>query len=356
MAIFKPFTRAHGVDISDFMMRLVEATPTRKGIRIFAYHEVPIEPGVIVEGEIKNFSKANNALSILYKKIHGHVNSPFAIVAVPERKTFTKVVRMDVLPPEELAEAIRWEAEQHFPVSLEDMYLTWSLLETKEKKHTILLSATDQVLLDQYIELFNENQKNIIVAEPESFAIQRALLGESQIPTLIVDLGASKTSLAIVAQGIIQYTSTINFSGRALTLLIAQHLNLQEDQAERAKTLFGLNPKKSKGVVRNLLVDKFNPLVQHIREVLRYYEANFDQKDAIQQLVICGGGSQMEGVHQFLAETIKLPVKNPRPSINTSNKIGMQFNGKRVLSFTTALGLALRSNMQKSFAMLTRNI
>lgn len=356
MAIFKPFTRAHGVDISDYMMRLVEAAPTRKGIKIFAYHEVPIEPGVIVEGEIKNFSKAQEALSTLYKKIHGHVSSSFAIVAVPERKTFTKVVHMDMLPREELAEAIRWEAEQHFPVSLEDMYLTWSLLETKENKHTILLSATDQVLLDQYIELFNDNQKQIIIAEPESFAIQRALLGESQVPTLIIDLGASKTSLAIVAEGIIQYTSTISFSGRELTLLIAQHLNLKEDQAERAKTLFGLNPKKSKGVVRNLLVDKFNPLLQHIQEVLRYYEANFDQKDAIQQIVLCGGGSQMEGIHQFLAESTKLAVENPQPVIYTGDKLGAQFKEKRILSFTTVIGLALRSSMQKPFAMLTRNI
>ena len=356
MAVFKPFTRAHGVDISDLMIRLVEASSSKKGIKIFAYNEIPVEPGVIVEGEIKNFSKAKEYLTYVYKKVHGHISSPFVIVAVPERKTFTKVVQMDILPPEELAEAIRWEAEQHFPVSLDEMYLTWSLLETKNGKHTILLSATDQALLDQYVELFSELQKHIIVAEPESFAIQRALLSESNTATLIIDLGASKTSIAIVAQNIIQYTSTISFSGRELSLLIAKELNLTEEQAEHAKTMFGLNPKKSKGVIRNLLVGKFTPLIGHINEVLKYYETNFEQSEPINRVVLCGGGSQMEGVHQFLSETLKLDVENPIPPIQQKKKISLQFTQGRVLSFTTALGLAIRSDMQKPFEMLRRNV
>ncbi|PIS41567.1 MAG: hypothetical protein COT25_02355 [Candidatus Kerfeldbacteria bacterium CG08_land_8_20_14_0_20_42_7] len=356
MKIFNPFDRAHGVDISDFMMRLVEARTTKKGIEIFAFHEVPIDPGIIQEGEIKNYAKAKEQLERLYKKINGRVNSPFAIVAVPERKTFTKVVQMDALPPAELAEAIRWEAEQHFPVSLEEMYLTWSLLQTSEKKHTILLSATDKSLLEQYIELFADVQKHIIIAEPESFAIQRALLGQSTIPTLIIDLGASKTSLAIVSRGIVQYTSTISFSGRELTLLIAKELNLKEEQAERAKTLFGLNPKKSKGVVRDLLIDKFSPLVQHINEVLQYYQTNFDQSQPIQKIVLCGGGSQMEGIHTFLSETLRLEINNPIPLINKNKKMGSKFTEKKVLSFTTALGLALRSELQKPFQMLSKTV
>lgn|GEM_PF-1989998 len=356
MRIFKPFERAHGVDISDLMMRLMEASPSKKGMVVHSFYEVPVEPGVIEEGEIKNFSKARECLTKLYKKAPGHLNSAFVIVAVPERKTFTKVVQMDLLPPEELNEAIRWEAEQHFPVSLEDMYLTWSLLETKNNKNVILLSATDQTLLEQYIELFTNVKRHIIVAEPESFAVQRALLGDATVPTLIIDLGASKTSLAIVSQGIVQYTSTISFSGRSLTLLIAKELNLPEAQAERAKTLFGLNPKKSKGVIRNLLIDKFNPLTQHVQEVLKYYQTNFDISEPIQQVVLCGGGSQMEGIHQFLADTLDLPVQNSIPQINQHKKLGRKFTQSHILSFTTALGLALRSDLQKPFEMLRRNI
>lgn len=350
--MFRPFRLAHGVDISDKMMRIVEAYDTNKGIIINAFGEIPVPSGIIVEGEIKDTAKASELLQNLYNAVTGKISSPFAIVAVPERKTFTKIATIEKLPESEIDDAIQFEAEQHFPVPLEDMYLAWSLLETKKESQTILLSAADKNIIEQYTLLFEENEKYLIVAEPETFAVKRALLKNQSEPTLIIDLGKSKTTLSIVVNDTIAYTTTIQFSGNVLTSKISKELNLSEEQAERAKLLFGMNPRKSKGAVRKLLIPLFEPLFDQVNDIIRYYTNTFESSQTIAQILLCGGGSQMEGILEYCNEQLHIPTSNKKIQLNTNNKVTRDFSQKGQLSFTTALGLALRSGAQTSFEVI----
>lgn len=352
MNIFRPFKLAHGVDISDKMMRVVEAHQDKNGITVNGFAEVPVPSGIIVEGEIKNASKATELVKQLYDTIRGNVSSQFAIVAVPERKTFTKITTIDKLPEDEIDDAIQFEAEQHFPVSLEDMYLAWTLLETTKDSQKILLSATDKNIIEQYKELFLSINKYIIVAEPETFAVKRALISGNVKPTLIIDLGKSKTTLSIVSYDVIAYTTTLQFSGLSLTNAIAKELKLSEDQAERAKLLFGMNPRKSKGVVRKLLLPLLEPLLDQVKDIIRYYTNTFDTQEGITKILLCGGGSQMEGIVDYMTDEIGISTATQKLNLNTANRLTKIFQQSKPLSYVTALGLALRTDQQTPFEMI----
>jgi len=352
MKLFQPFERAHGIDISDFMIRVAEARHGKKGIELFAFGEVPLAKGIIEKGEITDFEAMKKQLTLLYKSCAGHLSSPFAIVAVPERKTFTKVIEIDTLPHEQLQEAMRWESEQHFPISTEDVYTAWSMISETKEKQTILLSATDRLYVEQYVSALESVGKTLVIAEPESLAMQRFLLADDKTPTIILDLGASKTSADIIVGGIIRYTSTIAFSGKDLTLSLAKKLNLDETQAEKAKTLFGMDKVKSKGVVRKILTPLFNPLLGHLQQILSYYEDHFSNLPKIERICLCGGGSTMAGIDEFLSEQVSLPVTKIIPKIRGSYKAGRHFDQSKVLSFVTVIGLSLRSGEQLPYQML----
>lgn len=352
MKLFQPFNRAHGMDISDYMVRIAEVHADPAGLIIHGFNEIPLEEGVVSEGEIKKFDVLEKKVRELYKKSVGSFSSPFVIVAIPERKTYTKVVEMEKIPPEQINEAIRWEAEQHFPIALEDVYTTWSPVTESKDKLTLLLCATDKIYVEQYNTLLESVGKHVVIAEPESAAMQRFLLTNDPTPSIILDLGASKTSADIIVNNVIRYTSTISFSGNDLTQLLSQQLNLRKDQAERAKLLFGLDPVKSKGVVRKILKPKFSGLITHLNDILDYYNSQFQNLEPVKQIILCGGGSRMQGLAEYLEEELHIGAKIILPKINTLKKVGSKFNQDKELSFVTVFGLALRSDLELPFEMI----
>lgn len=348
--MFSPYKRPHGIDLSDAMLRIAEVDQAKDGIHMYGFSQIALPPGYIVEGEIVEHEKVLEKIKELYGSVTGKIHSPFVVLSVPERKTFTKVITIDTLPKEQLTEAVQWEAEQHFPISLEEVYVSWSLIQETREKQNILLSATNKSTLDQYIDILHEVHKTVIIAEPESIAIQRVLMQDKKQPTLILDLGQSKTTVSIVIEGITRYSSTTSFAGTTLTNLIMKQLSLSQKQAERAKILFGLDPARSKGVVQKILNPAFETFIDYCKEILEYYKTHFEKLPMINRIVLCGNGSQIEGIQEYLSEIFKVPVEVPKIPL-IKNSVLAKFPIEQQSSFSTVFGLALRGSVQKPFSI-----
>lgn len=332
------------------MIRIAEAEKTKDGLRLFGFNQVTLPTGYIVEGEVLEQDKILTKMKELYASVKGKIHSPFVVLSVPERKTFTKVITIDTLPKEQLSEAVQWEAEQHFPISLEEVYVSWSLISESASKQQILLSATNKTTLDQYIAILESAHKTVIIAEPESIAIQRILIQNPDEPTLIVDLGQSKTTVSIVIEGITRYSSTTSFAGATLTNVIMKQLSLSQQQADRAKMLFGLDPTKSKGVVQKILQPAFDTFIEYCKEILSYYETHFEGLPSIKKIILCGNGSQIEGVKEYIGEIFKVPVEAPNIPF-VKNSVASQFPHQQQLSYSTVFGLSVRGSLQKPFSI-----
>jgi cell division ATPase FtsA len=85
----------------------------------------------------------------------------------------------------------------------------------------------------------------------EAVAIARSLLpleeAQTTSATIIIDIGAARTGLIVFDQGTIQFTVSLPISGHKITATIATSLKLDEAEAEQAKILCGLDPKKCHG-------------------------------------------------------------------------------------------------------------
>lgn len=346
-----PFKNIFGLDISDTVIRLVQCQKRGKNIVITSLNEIFIPQGIIFDGDIKDETKLKNTITNLIKDTKGKkINTRFVNCVVPERKTFIKVIQIPRAKTKELAEAIRWEASQHIPMNLEEMYLDWQTLpqiKNKQGNFNILIAAAPKNIIDSYTNLLETINLTPISFETESIATVRSIIPLNKdivSPSLIVDLGGDHTNLVIYDKKSIQFSSSVAFSGNSLTNLIANKLKMSFIDAEKAKIIYGLEPKKGKGVVKKNLEPQFETLLEKIKEVENFYKNHFPESQNFKKIILTGGGAHLKYLDNFFNKRLKIPIEKADSLINiNTEKSKIYPPTQRVLSFTTPIGLSLKN-------------
>src|SRR5258708_6776631 len=122
---------------------------------------------------------------------------------------------MPVLSEGELANAIYWEAEQYIPAALNTMTLDWTILQmpkdtVSEQKMQVLLVGAPVQLVKRYQTILELAGLTVVAVETEILAVIRSIVSNAHVPTsLIMNIGALSTSLAIVQNGNIIFAYSI---------------------------------------------------------------------------------------------------------------------------------------------------
>src|SRR6185436_13884739 len=126
----------------------------------------------------------------------------------------------------------------------------------------VLLVAAPNFLVERYAQLIEKSGLELVAIDTEILAASRALVGaNAQSPTtLLVNLGARGTDLAVVKHGDLIVTRSIGTGGTAISRAVASELNLDLSPAEEYKKTYGLDETKLSGS----LVKAVTPLVDLI--------------------------------------------------------------------------------------------
>jgi type IV pilus assembly protein PilM len=158
---------------------------------------------------------------------------------------------MPVLSDDELASAIKWEAEQYVPIPLTEVTLDWQVIfrpktPAPDSKMEVFLVAAPMKVVNKYLKILKMANLRPIAVETDIIAIARSLVGNNPYSptTLIVNIGASTTDLSIVRVGAIAFTRSIATGGTAFARSIAQDLGFELPQAEEYKKTYGLDETK----------------------------------------------------------------------------------------------------------------
>lgn len=358
MEIFPLQPETFGLDISDLSFKICKLKKNGKKIKIKTLGNFPLKEGVVENGEIKNEEELVRALKWALKKLK--MKTKGVIASLPEEKSFVQVIQMPVMTEEDLRSAILFEAEKYIPLSIDQVYLDCQVIQSnKEKYFDVLLSAIPKSISDSYALVLERAGLKPVAFEIESQAIVRALTkNELSQSFLIVDLGATKTSFIIFSENSIVFTACLPFSSNHLTELIAKNLNIPLEEAEKLKLKYGLEEalelkfegedaktQKRRGEIFESLIPALVDLAQQINKHLEYYESttNFSEEKKIKKIVLCGGGSVLKGLREFLEIETKMPVELGNPLINIAPPERMEISLEESLVFTTAIGLALRT-------------
>jgi len=361
-----------GINMSDTGIKIVQLKKARDNIKVQALGKIDLEKGLISKGRIIKKSEILGAINKLFAKPDfGSVNNNEIVASLPEENTFIKLIKIEKTP-NQIADVIEGEIEKHFPVSLKEIYYDWQKIKESDHSCDILIGAAPKLIVNQYIDLFSDAKLSVQAFEIESAAICRSLLAEELKKSnkfnknyCIIDIGASRASIIIYTQGTIATTMGLPVSSEQITEKIAKALEIKKDQAEKAKIICGLDKGQAHGIVNDILSDMINSLIKKIKEVLNFYNDNYSEHGAIDEILLCGGGANIKKIEAtiFEALSIKTSIANPLTNFgevddNTlkiftqSHKLNLKNNTEKnsislklnsSLACSTAIGLALRN-------------
>ncbi|MBU1164073.1 pilus assembly protein PilM [Patescibacteria group bacterium] len=343
--MFSPNTTAFGLDISDFAIRLVNLRKTRSSVSIESFNELKVPAGYIVDGEIKDEENVTKLLNKLLLTAQGKKLLKTEVVSVlPETKTFIKIITVKKTEKKELPKAIKLELKKHIPINIEEIYLDWQVISENEKTMNVLAGIAPKVIVDSYLNILRKVNLIPLVLEIEAAAISRALIAGDDKAKIIIDIGAARTGLIVYVHNTIVLTVSLPISGEKVTQEISQTLNIDYQKAEKAKYVCGLDKTRCKGALRKILFNSMDNLVFEIDKAVEFYTTHFPQSEKISQIYLCGGGAYLKKIDKYLSHRIKMEVitGDPLRTIKKDKLKEIKFPVNRSLSYTTAIGLALR--------------
>jgi type IV pilus assembly protein PilM len=277
-----------------------------------------------------------------------HTND--AHVALADNQVFIKVIDMPILSDKELSSAIYWEAEQYIPAPLPTITLDWHILKRPEAaapdaKMQVLLVGAPTSLIKKYQTILQMAGVTIVSIETEVLSVIRAVITQKNAPTtLIMNMGALSTSLAIVQNGTIVFTYSIPLGGIAMNRAIATDFGFAINQAEEYKKTYGITDEKLGGKIGKAIEPILLAMLTEIKKAIAFYTEKFGNELPINQIIIAGGSAKLPGMDLFLVQNVGIEtvIASPWKTLNVQH-VPQQIIDTGT-DFTIAVGLALKEN------------
>lgn len=344
-----------GLDISDLSMKYLSFNRVKKNkIVIGAYGEIKYPEGMIVSGEVKDEEKLTSILAQWVAKEKKKLPSPCVVLSLPEEKSFIRAVQIPRVKREDVANAIRWEIENQIPLPMEDLAYDYEVIEppSDDQDHLdIIITAFPRNILNAYIRAIKGAGLEPYAIELESQSMVRACIPQLQNPeaSIVVDVGRTRTSFVIFAQGAILHTSTIDAGGSVFEQHIMKQLNIGADEAARIKINTGLDKTEASGGVFAALAPVISIIGDELMRATSYYRTHAAHAHGvtpqIERIFLSGGDANLRGLDTYLTNILKIPVERADPFSVIREQLAYSIpplTRREALAFTTAIGLALR--------------
>ena len=290
--------------------------------------------------------KELTALAGLIKKLHkeSNVSSKEIAIALPEPQVFTRTIKFPLLTDQEVASAVKWEAEQYIPIPINEAIIQHQILERRENASPpevlALLVAAPRILVEKYVKTAQTAGLTVVAVETALMALVRSLAPADQT-VLLVDFGAKSTNIAIAKNGLLSFSRSIPTAGEAFTRAVAQSLGVEPKQAEEYKRTYGLSGNQLEGKISGALGPVFRLVADEIKKAIQFYQSE-ENGESPQVVVLSGGTSGLPEAISTLSKSLGLEVVigNPFSKIlidpDTAKKIAPY-----APLYSIALGLAL---------------
>ncbi len=371
MDIFKNFTQAMsglfktggsnadsdrvvGIDIGTSSIKLVEIRKkdgkayleTYSTLALGSYAELPINSVTNLSDELLGKALTNAVTG-------GSVVTKNAALSIPSSASLVFIIELPgTVSESELSAIVPTEARKYIPVPINEVALNYWVLpnhdasldtgiETKQDKTEVLVAAMHNDVLLKYQKLAQAAGLKCDVFEIEIFSEIRAAFGHELSAVLIMDIGASKTKIAIVEYGVVRNFHIVNRGSADITTNMSKSLSIPFERAEDLKRKVGLvgeGADKNASDVAKLAVDY---ILTEASNVIQNFEKKYNKP--VSKIILSGAGSLLPGFRDLAAKTFRIETITASPF----DKVTVPDFVAGVLAetgpeFSVALGVALR--------------
>jgi type IV pilus assembly protein PilM len=338
-----------GLDIGSSALKAAELRPTRKGayeLQSLGFEE--LSPDCIVDGVIISKIPVSDAINRIFAQ-QGIKNERIA-TSISGHSVIVKKISLPVQGEEDLAESIRWEAEQYIPFDIADVNMDYQVLGENigTGNLDILLVAVKKDKITDYTSVLNMAGKNPSLVDVDAFALQNAYEVNYEprngSTVALLDIGASTMTIVIVSGTDFLFTRDVGVGGHQYTEFLQKEFNLTYSQARALKhgeTVENITPQEASHVIDSVT----EILCMEIQKTYDFFKST-TTVDRIDRMIVSGGAAHTPGLIDALQRKFDLPAEK----FNSFRKIS--FDPKRFSpsliedrapDLAIAIGLALRS-------------
>lgn len=331
-----------GLDIGSKSIKLVQLEKGGGGFYALMAAGVTQVPGNGLESDNE---RDITAVAEAVKKLLGDTKATVktANMVLPENKVFTRFIKLPYLTDQEVDSAISWQAEPYIPIPLTEANIDYQILRRIEPSGgtpgsvEVLLVAAAKALIQKYMRVASLSDLTIATVETELLSLARAVVPTDQT-VILIDFGASSTSVGIVRNGRLTLSYSISSGGDALTRAVSTSLNMGIAQAEEYKRAYGLDAKQGGGKIAEALKAVFSAIVDEIKKALQYYKTEIGDPNPISILVLAGGTAGMPEIVPFLAQALGIDVLIGDPFVKIAKDQPMD---KSFVAYAPLYGVAI---------------
>ena len=393
-----------GVDVGSTAVRVAEVAAGDIPVVVRAA-QVPLPPGVVEAGEIRQPEAVAEALRELWSK--SGVKSKQVYLGVGNQRVVVREVALPWLPEKELRDTLGFQVQEFIPMASDEAVLDFDPLgemnQGGRRMVRILLVAAHRPMVNALVEAALAAKLDPQGIDLTPFAVVRAvgtgdegLDLDSSGDEAIVDIGAQVTSICVHDRGVTRFVRMLPSGGRDITLALASDLGVDEAAAERLKrgetperptqdgpqdapkdaadrptadqpaigppppadslpvdgppadTLPVEAPRGAPAVlpgpteVRQLALTRAGSFVDEVRSSLEFYTAQMPNAQ-IGRVLVVGGGSRLDGLLELLQERLPVPVDRGRLFERAKSEIELsaEASAEAEAVLSVAVGLAI---------------
>lgn len=266
--------------------------------------------------------------------------------ALSGQAVIVKRLALPPMGPEELAEAIPWEAEQYIPFALADVQLDYQVLGGAKalpaEALDVLLVAARRDRVDERVAVVNATGRRPAVLDVEAFALANAYglnyPNRADPLSALIHIGRSATIVCVLEQGQPVFTRDISVGGAAYSEAMEREMGF--DPAAVRRVLHGQKTGDD-GALAGVLREVHLQLILEIRKTLDFYWST-SKSTPLSRIVLSGGACLVDGLGALLDSEFQTAVEwcDPfRQIARPARAVGADLDGP---AYAVAVGLALR--------------
>lgn len=371
-----------GLDVGSHQVKAIELRKSGSKVELVRAGIAEVFPGGdITAAQDQDYTQLR--VKAIQKALdNGGISARYSVSAVSGESIIVRYIQLPEMPEAELKNALRWEAEEYIPFSIDEVNLDSVVLgpSSIQGKLDVLLVSARKDLVNEHVQLVRSAGLTPLIVDVEGFAFVNCFEMNyepgSDDCVCLVHIGAEVTNINIYVGNTSRFSRDVGLAGNAISETVAQKCNTTFLKAEEMKKSVGaesvfdeeeqegegdselistirgaveritgsdLGDDTPEATAARAIQGSLQQLVSEIRRSIQFFEGQSGGA-VVQRVIVGGGSSRLRNLPQFLQKEIDISVEimDPLRNITIGRDVDQSVLENHREQFAPGIGLALR--------------
>ncbi len=336
-----------GLDIGSKHIKAVQIKETKGSFHLERLGITTLQPELIVDGSILDSTRVIEAINELLSNTD--IKAKDVTLSVSGHSSvIIKRVSLPQMEEDELADSIKFEAEQYIPFDIEDVNLDFQILGLAEEENMmdVLIVAVKKDKITEYVSVVKDSGLNPVIVDVDAFALENMYELNYEIKEeeniALVNIGASMINMNILKGGTSVFTRDSSVGGNLLTEALQREFTISYANAEKLKqgeSVEGVAPED----VATVLMSASEDIIAEISRSFDYFRDTTNYEN-IDEIILSGGVALTQDFDSLLSERsgLNVSVVDPFKNIQVPDTFDKEYMSSVAPMLSIAVGLAVR--------------